>query len=144
MRHQAKGRQLSRTAEHRRLLSNMATSLFLHGKVVRPSQELRPCGEAHHARLARRSPRAAWCPTRSAGAARCRLFTEIGPASRRPALHPHPQAGSSPRRRSRCRPDRAAVRVRRRADLEMKGDAGSPFWSVRAAARELLPPSWLS
>jgi len=35
MRHQAKGRQLSRTAEHRRaLLSTMATSLFLHGKVV--------------------------------------------------------------------------------------------------------------
>jgi large subunit ribosomal protein L17 len=49
MRHQAKGRQLSRTAEHRRaLLRNMATSLFLHGKVVTTeakAKELRPYAE---------------------------------------------------------------------------------------------------
>jgi large subunit ribosomal protein L17 len=49
MRHQAKGRQLSRTAEHRRaLLRNMATSLFLHGRVettVAKAKELRPYAE---------------------------------------------------------------------------------------------------
>jgi ribosomal protein L17 len=36
MRHRAKHKQLGRTSEHRRaLLSNMATSLFKHGKVTR-------------------------------------------------------------------------------------------------------------
>ena len=34
MRHGKKGRQLSRTASHREaLLRNMATSLFLHGRI---------------------------------------------------------------------------------------------------------------
>ena len=34
MRHQAKGRQLSRTSEHRKaLMRNMATSLILHGGI---------------------------------------------------------------------------------------------------------------
>jgi large subunit ribosomal protein L17 len=49
MRHRAKNRQLSRTSEHRRaLLSNMATSLFLHGKIVTTvakAKELRPVAE---------------------------------------------------------------------------------------------------
>jgi len=49
MRHRAKHRQLSRTSEHRRaLLSNMATSLFLHGKIVTTvakAKELRPVAE---------------------------------------------------------------------------------------------------
>ena len=49
MRHRAKHRQLSRTAEHRRaLLSNMATSLFRHGRIVTTvakAKELRPVAE---------------------------------------------------------------------------------------------------
>ncbi len=49
MRHRAKNRQLGRTAEHRRaLLSNMATSLFLHGRItttVTKAKELRPVAE---------------------------------------------------------------------------------------------------
>ena len=35
MRHRAKGRQLSRTSTHKRaMLNNMATSLFVHGRVI--------------------------------------------------------------------------------------------------------------
>jgi len=49
MRHRAKNRQLSRTSSHRRaMLSNMATSLFMHGKVVTTvakAKELRPVAE---------------------------------------------------------------------------------------------------
>ncbi len=49
MRHRAKGRQLGRTREHRRaLLANMATSLFLHGRIVTTvakAKELRPMAE---------------------------------------------------------------------------------------------------
>ena len=49
MRHRAKGRQLSRTATHKRaLLNNMATSLFVHGRVVTTeakAKELRPFAE---------------------------------------------------------------------------------------------------
>jgi large subunit ribosomal protein L17 len=49
MRHRAKNRQLSRTSSHRRaMLSNMATSLFQHGKVVTTvakAKELRPVAE---------------------------------------------------------------------------------------------------
>lgn len=49
MRHRAKGRQLSRTASHRRaLLNNMATSLFEHGQIVTTeakAKELRPFAE---------------------------------------------------------------------------------------------------
>ena len=85
MRHQAKGRQLSRTASHRRaLLSNLATSLFLHGRVVTTqakAKELRPYaeklitlarrGDLHARRLVSRKIR-----ERDALA---RLFTEIGP-----------------------------------------------------------------
>lgn len=49
MRHRAKGRQLSRTAAHRRmLLNNMATSLFKHEGIVTTeakAKELRPFAE---------------------------------------------------------------------------------------------------
>ena len=49
MRHNAKGRQLSRTSSHRRaLLNNMATSLFAHGGVtttIAKAKELRPFAE---------------------------------------------------------------------------------------------------
>jgi len=49
MRHQAKGRQLSRTSEHRRaLMRNLATSLMLHGGIettVAKAKELRPYAE---------------------------------------------------------------------------------------------------
>ena len=85
MRHQAKGRQLSRTSTHRRaMLNNMAASLFLHGKVVTTeakAKELRPFaeklitlarrGDLHARRLAARNLR-----EREALA---RLFSEIGP-----------------------------------------------------------------
>ena len=95
MRHQAKGRQLSRTSEHRRaLLSNMATSLFLHGKVVTTeakAKELRPYAEKLIT-LARRGDlharRLVSSKIRERDAL-SRLFTEIGPASRRvPAAIP--------------------------------------------------------
>jgi large subunit ribosomal protein L17 len=49
MRHRRKGRQLSRTASHRRaMLRNMATSLFQHERVVTTqarAKELRPYAE---------------------------------------------------------------------------------------------------
>ena len=85
MRHQAKGRQLSRTATHRRaLLNNLAASLFLHGRVVTTeakAKELRPVaeklitlarrGDLHARRLAARRIREREALTR--------LFSEIGP-----------------------------------------------------------------
>jgi large subunit ribosomal protein L17 len=49
MRHRAKGRQLSRTSEHKKaLLRNMAASLFKHEKIVTTTakaKELRPFAE---------------------------------------------------------------------------------------------------
>jgi len=85
MRHQAKGRQLSRTSEHRRaLLRNMATSLFLHGGIettLAKAKELRPYaeklitlarrGDLHARRLVAQKLRVR--------DALSRLFTEIGP-----------------------------------------------------------------
>jgi large subunit ribosomal protein L17 len=85
MRHQAKGRQLSRTSEHRRaLMRNMATSLILHGGIettVAKAKELRPYteklitlarrGDLHARRLVAQKIR-----ERDALA---RLFSEIGP-----------------------------------------------------------------
>ncbi len=85
MRHQAKGRQLSRTSTHRRaMLNNMAASLFLHGRVVTTeakAKELRPFaeklitlarrGDLHARRLAGRSLREE--------KALSLLFSEIGP-----------------------------------------------------------------
>jgi large subunit ribosomal protein L17 len=85
MRHQSKGRQLSRTSEHRRaLLRNMATSLFNHGGIettVAKAKELRPYaeklitlarrGDLHARRLAAQKVRER--------AALSILFSEIGP-----------------------------------------------------------------
>lgn len=85
MRHQAKGRQLSRTSEHRRaLMRNMATSLMLHGGIettVAKAKELRPYaeklitlarrGDLHARRLVAQKIRER--------DALSRLFTEIGP-----------------------------------------------------------------
>jgi large subunit ribosomal protein L17 len=85
MRHRAKGRQLSRTASHRRaLLNNMATSLFEHGRVVTTeakAKELRPFaeklitlarrGDLHAMRLVERKIKSR--------EVRERLFKEIGP-----------------------------------------------------------------
>ena len=85
MRHRAKGRQLSRTAEHRKaLLRNMATSLFTHEQIVTTeakAKELRPYaerlitlarrGDQHARRQAEQKLR----DRESLG----RLFTEIGP-----------------------------------------------------------------
>jgi large subunit ribosomal protein L17 len=49
MRHRVKGRQLSRTASHKKaLLNNMASSLFEHGRIVTTTakaKELRPFAE---------------------------------------------------------------------------------------------------
>ncbi len=57
MRHRAKGRQLSRTASHKKaLLANLATSLFRHERIVTTeakAKELRPYAE-HLITLARR------------------------------------------------------------------------------------------
>ena len=85
MRHRARNRQLSRTAEHRRaLLSNLATSLFKHEGIVTTvakAKELRPVaeklitlarrGDLHARRLVERRIRDKDVSTR--------LFKEIGP-----------------------------------------------------------------
>ncbi|MGH7505461.1 MAG: 50S ribosomal protein L17 [Longimicrobiales bacterium] len=85
MRHRKKGRSLSRTAEHRKaMLRNMATSLFLHGRVettTAKAKELRQYaeplitkakrGDLHARRLVARHIRD--------DQALARLFGEIGP-----------------------------------------------------------------
>ncbi len=85
MRHRAKGRQLSRTASHRRaLLNNMATSLFQHERIVTTeakAKELRPFaeklitlarrGDLHARRLVERKVKDREVLTK--------LFAEIGP-----------------------------------------------------------------
>lgn len=85
MRHRAKGRQLSRTASHRRaLLNNMATSLFQHEGITTSTakaKELRPFaeklitlarrGDLHARRLAERKIKDRAVLTK--------LFAEIGP-----------------------------------------------------------------
>lgn len=85
MRHQAKGKQLSRTSEHRKaLMRNMATSLILHGGIettVAKAKALRPYaeklitlarrGDLHARRLVASKIRER--------AALSLLFTEIGP-----------------------------------------------------------------
>jgi large subunit ribosomal protein L17 len=85
MRHRAKGRQLSRTSSHRRaMLNNMATSLFVHGRVITTeakAKELRPFaeklitlarrGDLHARRLVERRIKDRETLTR--------LFGEIGP-----------------------------------------------------------------
>jgi len=85
MRHRAKGRQLSRTAAHKKaLLRNMAASLFRHDKIVTTqakAKELRPYaerlitlarrGDLHARRLVERRIQDR--------AVLSRLFKEIGP-----------------------------------------------------------------
>ena len=85
MRHGSKGRQLSRTSEHKEaMLRNMATSLFLHEKIVTTTakaKELRPFaerlitlarrGDLHARRLAERKIQDRDVLKR--------LFAEIGP-----------------------------------------------------------------
>jgi large subunit ribosomal protein L17 len=85
MRHRSKGRQLSRTASHKRaMLRNMVTSLFRHERVVTTeakAKELRPVaerlitlarrGDLHARRLVERRVR-----DRDVSG---RLFSEIGP-----------------------------------------------------------------
>jgi large subunit ribosomal protein L17 len=85
MRHNAKGRQLSRTSTHRRaMLNNMAASLFAHGGVTTTeakAKELRPFaeklitlarrGDLHSRRLVERKIKDRDITHK--------LFTEIGP-----------------------------------------------------------------
>jgi large subunit ribosomal protein L17 len=85
MRHNAKGRQLSRTSTHRRaMLNNMAASLFAHGGVTTTeakAKELRPFaeklitlarrGDLHSRRLVERRIKDRDVTHK--------LFTEIGP-----------------------------------------------------------------
>jgi large subunit ribosomal protein L17 len=85
MRHRAKGRQLSRTSEHKKaMLRNMAASLFAHEKIVTTTakaKELRPYaerlitlarrGDLHARRLVERRIQDR--------AVLKRLFAEIGP-----------------------------------------------------------------
>src|SRR4051812_49498744 len=85
MRHRAKGRQLSRTSSHKRaMLNNMATSLFVHGRVITTeakAKELRPFaeklitlarrGDLHARRLVERRIK----DRETLG----KLFSEIGP-----------------------------------------------------------------
>ena len=119
MRHRAKGRQLSRTASHRRaLLRNMAASLFEHEGInttVAKAKELRPYAEKL-VTLARRGDLHAIRQVeqkipepRSADQA----VQDHRPAIRVAAgwLHPDPQAGTSSRRWRRDGADRAARRV---------------------------------
>jgi large subunit ribosomal protein L17 len=85
MRHRAKGRQLSRTASHKKaLLNNMATSLFTHGGIVTTTakaKELRPFAE-RLITLARRGDLHARRLVEQKIKSRTvvgRLFSEIGP-----------------------------------------------------------------
>ena len=85
MRHRAKGRQLSRTATHKKaLLRNMAASLFKHDAIVTTeakAKELRPYAErlitlARRGDLHARRQVERWIPDREVLG---RLFKEIGP-----------------------------------------------------------------
>jgi large subunit ribosomal protein L17 len=85
MRHGSKGRQLGRTASHRRaLLRNMATSLFQHDRIVTTeakAKELRPYAE-RLITLARRGDLHARRQVERRIRDRAvsgRLFSEIGP-----------------------------------------------------------------
>ena len=85
MRHRKRGRQLSRTASHRRaMLKNMATSLFSHERVVTTeakAKELRPYAEklitwARRGDLHARRQVERFIKDRKAAG---HLFAEIGP-----------------------------------------------------------------
>jgi len=85
MRHRKKGRHFNRTAEHRKMmLRNMATSLFLHGRVettVAKAKELRLYAEP----LITKAKRGDLHARRTVGRkihdreALAKLFNEIGP-----------------------------------------------------------------
>jgi large subunit ribosomal protein L17 len=85
MRHRKKGRQLTRTAEHRELmLRNMATSLFLHGRIettVAKAKELRTFAEPLITRAKRGDLHARRLVARRIhdGVALSKLFEEIAP-----------------------------------------------------------------
>ncbi len=85
MRHRKKGRHLSRTAEHRRMmLRNMATSLFKHGRIettVAKAKELRQYAEPLITRAKKGDLHARRVVGRKIhdGEALTRLFEEIGP-----------------------------------------------------------------
>ena len=101
MRHRNKGRQLSRTATHRKaVLRNLATALFRHERIettTAKAKELRPYaerlitlarrGDVHSRRLAGRKIQ----DRQVLG----KLFDDIAPryAERPGWLHPDPQAG---------------------------------------------------
>ena len=104
MRHRAKGKQLSRTASHRKaLLANMATSLFQHDRIETTeakAKELRPYaerlitlarrGDLHARRMAERGSRTATSPNGCSRSSAPRFAT-------RPGVHPHHQTGASRR-----------------------------------------------
>jgi large subunit ribosomal protein L17 len=85
MRHRKKGRHLSRTAEHRELmLRNMATSLFLHGRLettVAKAKELRRYAEPLITKARRGDLHARRLVARRVqnDEALAKLFDEIGP-----------------------------------------------------------------
>ena len=119
MRHNAKGRQLSRTSSHRRaLLNNMATSLFTHDGItttVAKAKELRPFaeklitmarrGDLHSMRLVGQRIKDRELPRPAVQGDRAPVR---GPPGR---LYPDPQAGSPSGRRRRHGQDRVAARV---------------------------------
>lgn len=85
MRHRKKGRHFSRTSEHRKMmLRNLATSLFLHGRVettTAKAKELRQFAEPLITRAKRGDLHARRLVARSItdDAALRKLFAEIGP-----------------------------------------------------------------
>src|SRR6266699_3315403 len=129
MRHRAKGRQLSRTASHKKaLLANLATSLFRHDRIVTTeakAKELRPYAE-RLITLARRGDLHA----RRLVERRLKDRDVTRTAARR--LHSHHQAGPSRGRRRRGGSDRTAGCVTDRgaggaASGVARGTQGPPF-----------------
>lgn len=85
MRHRVKGRSFGRTAEHRKaMMRNMATSLFLHGRVettTEKAKELRMFAEPIITKAKRGDLHARRLVARDIKDAEAlhKLFTEIGP-----------------------------------------------------------------
>jgi large subunit ribosomal protein L17 len=85
MRHRRKGRSLSRTAEHRKaMLRNMATSLFLHGRIettTAKAKELRRYAEPLITKAKRGDLHARRLVARDIqdDVALAKLFGELGP-----------------------------------------------------------------
>jgi len=105
MRHRAKGRQLSRTASHKKaLLRISATSLFRHDRIVTTeakAKELRPYADgSSHWRAAVICTRGAWWSAASRIGRNAQALQDLGRASRHARrLHAHHQAGPSLGRR---------------------------------------------